>query len=1022
MSGSRPEYKLEHSIDKLEAELKNLQFDDTELEEKGGAQKRRPQNTGNQHLENAKKANTTSMPKVIILPPSTPTFSNVTSPEHFLSLPQLFPPQAADSCSRPLRPADTVPRVSMVTGPPDTRSPPSSVTSKELHSVGQSSVRSPLRNMVTSTSAGSIPRYVQQFAWNVSTTENVVRSPPQQFDHSASAVKNIRSPPGVPVTATHSHLVTGRTAGTGGSPVLTKTVRSSSLSGGSVFQFPDSSKTLPCTVDTDGGQDNEEAAINKLAIELMQSSPQGPPDWLSTTLASDLKGPPHDAVSSPPSAAPPRIQVPQRSSLSSSVVYSQNMQSPPGTKTATSPAELQVCYPPPMTPHPSARGSLDEMPFPDVTLRNLPAARREYPVTFTLFGYGDEDKNGQETFFPKFTATSDAGLLPSSFGFNSSNGSSASLASIGSSGSERLSGGEQNFLKALSPSDVQKRLGDLKGSNSSISSGESGQKDRDSGIYEFSENSASSPPVQGGAQVHRSLSAGEGGEQGWPTEEGRCTMTPSVNSPQSVTHQSAGQGRVRSRSGTSTSSRLTDPDGTVRSPGSAASLQSPCPTSPTQVQSPQYSLPPTPLSPTGIASSQSMSRSVSSSSSHGPASWQASAPSPHSPVLGHFSPQSQHSPMTGPTVVENSPHSPRVVMRSPTSSVSSSPGNASMMVNSPPGSMRMVNLPTSVPPMVVNSPPRSMANAPANPPVMMHSPGIANPRVINPSPPPPDLMEDLSPDEVISAAIAEDGRWIHSDNGENCLHALSGLPDQHLALQILALLQGKGQFQMALNEMSRGHETPLYSAVWFNRTDLARAFLMLGADVNCVCQNEMPNMHHTSLHLAVEKGFAEIVEALLEWDATDVNATRTPDNLTPLMVALKQHMKGDRKDDRSNIIKMLIEASSDFEIRERSFNIQERSFNKTALMMAVESKDVEVVRLILESAGVEDARRLINQHRTRSGSTALHIAAGLHNISTDVKEKILQLLIQFGGDTGVKNNEGDTPKDYDKHLVPDDLF
>lgn len=76
--------------------------------------------------------------------------------------------------------------------------------------------------------------------------------------------------------------------------------------------------------------------------------------------------------------------------------------------------------------------------------------------------------------------------------------------------------------------------------------------------------------------------------------------------------------------------------------------------------------------------------------------------------------------------------------------------------------------------------------------------------------------------------------------------------------------------------------------------------------------------------------------------------------------------------------------------------LQEVKSDKTPLMMAVESKDIRVVELFLQTAGVLKARELVNQ-QTRAGNSSLHIAAGLQYVAENIKKQLLSLLIRFGG-------------------------
>lgn len=504
---------------------------------------------------------------------------------------------------------------------------------------------------------------------------------------------------------------------------------------------------------------------------------------------------------------------------------------------------------------------------------------------------------------------------------------------------------------------------------------------------------------------------------------------------------------------------------TICSPPSYAqgyrNQQSPGATSPAQ-----YNLPPTPVSPDGNASYPS---TVDSIYSHSPNIYSPEASSSNVPNLSiitdcsipnhttvtsppsssaslrtlncghpeiltqsptsvtkHFSPQSQTSPGDRHMVMENSLYSPTVTARSPQGSV--------FMASSPP----IVNS-LMVYPQMMNSP--RINSPPVNPPQMnsssanyqgMNSPmvsstqGIVDYSSTDPdkergseslmtnsdpwsSPATPEAVRELSPEELERHVIGEDGKWICDLHGETYLHALSGLDDEDMCTRHLFWLHGKGQFIEALNSYSKAYETPLYSAVMFNKPKLTVAFMRVGADVNCQCQTGMHDIQHTPLHLAVDEGRADIVHTLLNSDHIDINAKRRPDNQTPLMVALRKHVRAHPLNDRTHIIDMLLKAVPDLESKELMHQ-------KTALMMAIETKDLNVVRLILESAGVENTRRLINQNKNGSGNTAMHLAAG-HNILPQIQSEMLRLLIQYGGDTDVKNSEGATPKDYAKMVI-----
>ena len=77
--------------------------------------------------------------------------------------------------------------------------------------------------------------------------------------------------------------------------------------------------------------------------------------------------------------------------------------------------------------------------------------------------------------------------------------------------------------------------------------------------------------------------------------------------------------------------------------------------------------------------------------------------------------------------------------------------------------------------------------------------------------------------------------------------------------------------------------------------------------------------------------------------------------------------------------------------------LQDQKSGKTALMMAVETKDIRIVNLLLEQVDADTARQLVNM-QNRAGNSALHLAAGLRDVAVEVKEQILRKLIMSGGE------------------------
>ncbi|CAL1540572.1 unnamed protein product, partial [Lymnaea stagnalis] len=241
------------------------------------------------------------------------------------------------------------------------------------------------------------------------------------------------------------------------------------------------------------------------------------------------------------------------------------------------------------------------------------------------------------------------------------------------------------------------------------------------------------------------------------------------------------------------------------------------------------------------------------------------------------------------------------------------------------------------------------------------------------------------------------------NDGETCLHILCEMPAEHR--ERLATLP---RFKGALNLLSRNGETALFIAVKNYKVDVVKFLLFHGADVNISCFSQEKSfrserVQHTALHEAVEIGNQAVVEALLGAKDVHVDAKGSNGGLTPLMQALHIHKMSKRRD----IIMMLIKSDA-------SLIQQDTIQGKTALMYAIQSHDVALVEDILQMVGAEKARSLVTA-MDRKGNTCLHLAAGLQQpIKTDEKQRLLRCIILAGGDPSVKNNEGESARDWDR--------
>jgi ankyrin repeat protein len=145
--------------------------------------------------------------------------------------------------------------------------------------------------------------------------------------------------------------------------------------------------------------------------------------------------------------------------------------------------------------------------------------------------------------------------------------------------------------------------------------------------------------------------------------------------------------------------------------------------------------------------------------------------------------------------------------------------------------------------------------------------------------------------------------------------------------------------------------------------------LELGVDVN------------TALILAAEKGYAEVVKALLDKGA-DINV-RSDDGSTALILAAEEG--------HEDVVKALLDKGADI-------NLQSKD-GSTALILAAEEGHAEIVKALL-GKGAD-----INVQCDDDGSTALILAA-----EQDHKE-IVKLLIRHGADPSIENKKKKTALD-----------
>jgi ankyrin repeat protein len=139
-----------------------------------------------------------------------------------------------------------------------------------------------------------------------------------------------------------------------------------------------------------------------------------------------------------------------------------------------------------------------------------------------------------------------------------------------------------------------------------------------------------------------------------------------------------------------------------------------------------------------------------------------------------------------------------------------------------------------------------------------------------------------------------------------------------------------------VNDTDSNGNTALMVAAKGGHTDIARALIGRGADVNGGDKNNVNNQGNTALMMAAEHGWAEIAQLLIDSGA-DVNLTSDFYNTTALFNAAKEG--------HEPIVRMLIESGIDINKMDYQSN--------TALIGAIMRRQVGTVRLLIENGAME---------------------------------------------------------------------
>lgn len=209
-------------------------------------------------------------------------------------------------------------------------------------------------------------------------------------------------------------------------------------------------------------------------------------------------------------------------------------------------------------------------------------------------------------------------------------------------------------------------------------------------------------------------------------------------------------------------------------------------------------------------------------------------------------------------------------------------------------------------------------------------------------------------------------------------------------------------------------------AVAANQHLIVQDLVNLGAQVNTTdCWGRTP------LHVCAEKGHSQVLQAIqkgavMSNQFVDLEATNY-DGLTPLHCAVVAHnavvheLQRNQQPHSPEVQELLLKNKSLVDTIKcliqmgASVEAKDRKSGRSALHLAAEEANLELIRLFLE---LPSCLSFVNA-KAYNGNTALHVAASLQYRVTQLDA--VRLLMRKGADPSTRNLENEQPV----HLVPD---
>ncbi|XP_051756370.1 NF-kappa-B inhibitor zeta isoform X2 [Ctenopharyngodon idella] len=274
----------------------------------------------------------------------------------------------------------------------------------------------------------------------------------------------------------------------------------------------------------------------------------------------------------------------------------------------------------------------------------------------------------------------------------------------------------------------------------------------------------------------------------------------------------------------------------------------------------------------------------------------------------------------------------------------------------------------------------------------------------------------IQQEEEKLASLSPVGLTTRDGDGDTFLHIAVAQGRRALAFVLARKMAAIDMLDMK----EHNHQSAFQVSVAADQHLIAQDLLSLGAEINTMdCWGRSP------LHVCAEKGHASTLQAIQKSMVTSGRQVNVEvvnyDGLTPLHVAVLSHnavvqelLCGGTPPSAQSLAllqkrKLLSECIATLLLMGASLETKDRKSGRTALHMAAEEANIELLRLFLDQPSYFS---VINA-KAFNGNTVLHMASALQGRQAQVD--VVRLLLRRGADPSAKNLENEQPA----QLVPE---